>query len=134
LYVPKFEEAIYVLHWCPALLPEENSGDQQAGKDNDRRALSRRRQREEGKEMKIDTKILDVSQPIIGTRFYPGRDHAVTACSSPTDQRPAALLKQQLMEEAVCLDCETSLKADRGGRDSHGLATLCVRRIQQENG
>src|ERR1035441_9839075 len=50
-------------HLRTALLPEENSGGQQAGQGCCRGALSRRGQREEGNEMKIDTEIRHVTKP-----------------------------------------------------------------------
>jgi len=59
MYAAKFEEAIYVVH----LLSEEDAGDRQAGQSNCRGPLSRRDQREEGKEMKIDTEIRHVTKP-----------------------------------------------------------------------
>src|SRR5260370_39578888 len=49
-------------HLRTPLLPEEDSGDQQAGQGNCRGALSRRGQHEEGKEMKIDTEIRHVTK------------------------------------------------------------------------
>jgi predicted XRE-type DNA-binding protein len=61
------------------LRPEENSGDQQAGQGDRRRALSRCGRPEEGNEMKIDTEI-----------------RHVTARKQINDTR---LLEQQLMEE-----------------------------------
>jgi hypothetical protein len=45
------------------LLPEEDSGDQQAGKAYCDGALSRRGQHEEGKEMKLDNEVRHVTKP-----------------------------------------------------------------------
>jgi len=98
MYVAKFEEAIYVLH-C---FEKKTSGDQQAGQGNCRDALSRRGQREEGKEMKIDTEIRHVTKPganlFLELGFTPDEAKRLQAASHKqiNDTR---LLKQQLMEE-----------------------------------
>jgi predicted XRE-type DNA-binding protein len=79
-----------------------DSGDQQAGQDNRRRALSCRGQREEGKEMKIDTEIRHVTKPganlFLELGFTPDEAKRLRVASRKqiNDTR---LLKQQLMEE-----------------------------------
>src|SRR6266851_1306749 len=89
-------------HLRPALLPEEDSDDQQTGQDNCRGALWRRGQREEGKEMKIDTEIRHVTKPganlFLELGFTPDEAKRLQAASRKqiNDTR---LLKQQLMEE-----------------------------------
>src|SRR5580693_582618 len=75
---------------------------QQAGESYCRGALSRRSQREEGKAMKIDTKIRHVTRPganlFLELGFTPAEARRLQAASRKqiNDTR---LLKQQLMEE-----------------------------------
>ena len=68
----------------PALLPEEDSGDPQAGQGYCRGALSRSSQREEGKEMKIDTEIRHVTKPganlFLELGFAPDEAKRLQAC------------------------------------------------------
>ena len=85
--------------------------------------------------MKIDTEIRHVTKPganlFLELGFTPAEAKRLQAASRKqiNDTR---LLKQQL-GRAVCLDCETSLKASRGRRDPNGFAPACVRRGEQEN-
>jgi predicted XRE-type DNA-binding protein len=89
-------------HLCLALLSEEDSGYQQAGPSHCRGSLSGSGQAEEGKEMKIDTKIRHVTKPganlFLELGFTPDEAKRLQAASRKqiNDTR---LLKQQLMEE-----------------------------------
>jgi len=89
-------------HLRPALLPEEDSGDPQAGQGYCRGALSRSSQREEGKEMKIDTEIRHVTKPganlFLELGFAPDEAKRLQAASRK-QVNDTRLLKQQLMEE-----------------------------------
>ncbi len=75
--------------------------------------------------MKIDTEIRHVTKPganlFLELGFTPDEAKRLQTASRKQiyDTR---LLKQQLDGRAVCLDCETSLKAGRGRPDSDGLA------------
>jgi predicted XRE-type DNA-binding protein len=84
------------------LLPEEDSGDQQARQGDCRSALSRRVQREEGKAMKIDTEIRHVTKPdanlFVELGFTPAEAKRLQAASRK-QINDARLLKWQLMEE-----------------------------------
>jgi predicted XRE-type DNA-binding protein len=96
MYVAKFEEAIY-----------------QAGQDDCRGALSRRSQRDEGKEMKVDTEIRYVTKPGANLfkelGFTPDEAKRLQAASRKqiNDTR---LLKHQLMEELSGWIAEHHLK------------------------
>jgi len=89
-------------HLRTALLPEEDSGNQQAGPGDCRDALSCRSQGHEGKEMKIDTEIRHVTKPganlFLELGFTPDEAKRLQAASRKqiNDTRR---LKQQLMEE-----------------------------------
>ena len=100
-------------HLRPALLPEENPGDQQAGQIYCRGALSRCGQREKDKEMTIDTEIRHVTKPganlFLELGFAPDEAKRLQAASRKqiNDTR---LLKQQLMEELSTWIAEHHLK------------------------
>jgi len=82
--------------------PEEDSGDHQARHGYCYGALSRRGQREGGREMKIDTEIRHVTKPganlFLELGFTPDEARRLQAASRKqiNDTR---LLKQQLMDE-----------------------------------
>jgi hypothetical protein len=75
--------------------------------------------------MKIDTEIRHVTKPganlFLELGFAPDEAKRLQAASRK-QVNDTRLLKQQLMEQSVCLDCKTSPKAVRGRRDSDGLA------------
>ncbi len=109
MYVAKFEEA----RICPAPLPEQDSGNQQAGQGYCRGTLSRRGQCEEGTEMKIDTEIRHVTKPganlFLELGFAPAEAKRLQAASRK-QINDIQLLKQQLMDELSTWIAEHHLK------------------------
>lgn len=86
----------------PALLPEENAGDEPEGQAHRRGSLSSYRQREERQVMKIDTEIRHVTKPganlFLELGFSPEEAKRLQAASKK-QINDTKLLKEQLMAE-----------------------------------
>src|SRR5690606_20771492 len=86
----------------PALLPEEDSGDEPAGQAYCRGPLSRHRQRKEAQAMKIDSEIRHVTKPganLFLELGFPPEEAERLYLASKKQINDTKRLKEQLMGE-----------------------------------